>query len=74
MSTTHQPSGVFLKADTSSAFWGMFSLAFVILFVFALASSVLGVQWRSILPGAENAKGVVGGVKAAVYTFMSYIF
>jgi len=46
----------------------------VILFVFALASSVLGVQWRSILPGAENAKGVVGGVKAAVYTFMSYIF
>lgn len=74
MSTTHQPSDAFLKSNANSAFWGMFSLAFVILFVFALASSVLGVQWRSILPGAENAKGVVGGVKAAVYTFMSYIF
>ena len=74
MAYTHQPSDVFMKVDTSSAFWGMFSLAFVILFVFALASSVLGVQWRSILPGAENAKGLVGGVKAAVYTFMSYIF
>ena len=74
MANTHQPSYGLLKADASSAFWGMISLAFVILFMFALASSVLGVQWRSILPGAENATGLVGGVKAAVYTFMSYIF
>ena len=74
MANTHQSADVFMKADASSAFWGMFSLAFVILFMFAVASSVLGVQWRSILPGAENATGLVGGVKAAVYTFMSYIF
>jgi light-harvesting complex 1 beta chain len=30
-------------------------------------------QWRSWLPGAESEKSLIGGVKAAVYTFMSHL-
>jgi light-harvesting complex 1 beta chain len=34
---------------------------------------VLTWQWRSWLPGAEAEKSMIGGVKAAVYTFMSHL-
>jgi light-harvesting complex 1 beta chain len=34
---------------------------------------MLGINWRSYFPGAESTKGLVAGVKAAVYTFMSHI-
>jgi light-harvesting complex 1 beta chain len=37
----------------------------------AVAGQLLGWQWRSWLPGAEGVKSLHGGVKAAVYTFMS---
>jgi light-harvesting complex 1 beta chain len=39
----------------------------------ALAGQLLGWQWRSWLPGAEGVKSLNGGVKAAVYTFMSHL-
>ena len=41
----------------------------------ALALLVAGplLHWRELLPGAEHAPGMVAGVKAAVYTFMSHI-
>lgn len=52
---------------------GIFYLTFLALFVFALLATLVGAQWRTILPGAENAKGYVDGVRSAVYTFMSYI-
>jgi light-harvesting complex 1 beta chain len=32
-----------------------------------------GWHWRSWLPGAEGVKSMTGGVKAAVYTFMSHL-
>jgi len=38
-----------------------------------VARTVIGLHWRELLPGAENATGMVQGVKAAVYTFMSHI-
>jgi light-harvesting complex 1 beta chain len=41
--------------------------------VIALVAQAMGWQWRSWLPGAEGAKSLVGGVKAAVYTFMSHL-
>jgi light-harvesting complex 1 beta chain len=43
------------------------------LFVAALLAKLVGVQWRDLLPGAEEAKSMSQGVKAAVYTFMSHI-
>jgi hypothetical protein len=39
----------------------------------AVFAQVLGWHWRSWLPGAEGVKSMTGGVKAAVYTFMSHL-
>jgi len=61
------------SADESNAFWTIFLLAYGVLFVVALLARTMGMHWRELLPGAENAPGMVAGVKAAVYTFMSHI-
>ena len=60
-------------AHESQAFWTIFLLAFVLLFTVVLLAKLVGMPWREILPGAEHAKGIGQGVKAAVYTFMSHI-
>lgn len=60
-------------ANESSAFWSIFVLAFGLLFIVVLLAKLVGIHWRELLPGAENAPGMVQGVKAAVYTFMSHI-
>ena len=51
----------------------LFGLSFVVFLVIALTGAVLGQPWRTWLPGAEGVEGLFGGVKAAVYTFMSYV-
>jgi light-harvesting complex 1 beta chain len=61
-----------LKSD-SKVFQGIFVLSFSVVLLFALLACVLPGQWRSWLPGAESEKSLIGGVKAAVYTFMSYL-
>lgn len=61
-----------LKED-SSAFSAIFLVAFAMFFVIAFIAQVLGWHWRSWLPGAESVKSMTGGVKAAVYTFMSHL-
>ena len=60
-------------ANESVAFWSIFLLAFGLLFIVVLLAKLAGLHWRELLPGAENATGMVQGVKAAVYTFMSHI-
>jgi light-harvesting complex 1 beta chain len=59
--------------DDRKAFFLIFASAFVVFLTIALVGQTLGVQWRSWLPGAEGVKSVTGGVKAAVYTFMSHL-
>ena len=51
----------------------LFGLSFVVFLVIALAGASLGRPWRSWLPGAEGVGSLLGGVKAAVYTFMSHL-
>jgi light-harvesting complex 1 beta chain len=51
----------------------LFATAFVLFLAIALVAQSLGQPWRSWLPGAEGVKSVTGGVKAAVYTFMSHL-
>jgi light-harvesting complex 1 beta chain len=63
----------FVKEDTH-AFTVIFAVGFVIFLAIALVAQTLGWQWRSWLPGAEGVKSMTGGVKAAVYTFMSHLF
>jgi light-harvesting complex 1 beta chain len=51
-------------------------IAWVTFFVFlliAVLAQMLALDWRSWLPGAESEKSLIGGVKAAVYTFMSHL-
>jgi light-harvesting complex 1 beta chain len=56
-----------------ASFYGIFAAGFMLFLVIALVAQAMGWQWRSWLPGAEGAKSLVGGVKAAVYTFMSHL-
>jgi light-harvesting complex 1 beta chain len=62
-----------LGKEDRKAFFLIFAPAFVVFLAIALVGQTLGMQWRSWLPGAESVKSVTGGVKAAVYTFMSHL-
>jgi len=60
-------------ADDHTSSTGLFLVGFVAFLVIALVARMLAMQWRTWLPGAEGEKSMIGGVKAAVYTFMSHI-
>jgi light-harvesting complex 1 beta chain len=66
-------SVVTVPKEDRKAFFVIFAPAFVVFLAIALVGQTLGMQWRSWLPGAESVKSVTGGVKAAVYTFMSHL-
>jgi light-harvesting complex 1 beta chain len=51
----------------------VFLVGFVVLLVIALVGRGLALDWRQWLPGAEGEKTLIGGVRSAVYTFMSNI-
>jgi light-harvesting complex 1 beta chain len=57
----------------SRTFFVIFAIGFALLFAVALLGQVLGLHWRSWLPGAENMKSLTAGVESGVYTFMSHI-
>ena len=57
--------------EPTASFRLIFIASFIIVFMVAFAASLVAADWRSWFPGAESGKTVVGGVKAAVYTFMS---
>jgi light-harvesting complex 1 beta chain len=61
-----------VKAESVSYFT-IFAVGFTLFAAIALVGVLLGAQWRSWLPGAEGVKSMTGGVKAAVYTFMSHL-
>ena len=62
-----------VQRSDSRALPGLFVASFAVLLVVALCGQLLGCPWRSWLPGAEGDRSLVGGVKASVYTFMSYL-
>ena len=57
----------------SGGFWAIYALGFAVFLLIALFGQLLGWHWRTWLPGAEGVKSIFGGVKAAVYTFMSHL-
>jgi light-harvesting complex 1 beta chain len=61
-----------VKGDSMS-FYTLFAASFVLFAAIAIVGMLFGYQWRSWLPGAEGVKSMTGGVKAAVYTFMSHL-
>ena len=62
-----------LLKKESTAFAAIFFVGFAMFLFIAVIAQVLGWHWRSWLPGAESVKSMTGGVKAAVYTFMSHL-
>jgi light-harvesting complex 1 beta chain len=69
----HAMTAAALTKEDRKTFFVIFASAFVVFLAIALVGQTLGMQWRSWLPGAESVKSVTGGVKAAVYTFMSHL-
>lgn len=67
------PQAAALPEGDAKAFLGVFVVGFAVFLAIALVSQVLTWQWRTWLPGAEGEKSLVGGVRAAVYTFMSHL-
>jgi light-harvesting complex 1 beta chain len=51
----------------------VFCVGFAVFLVIALVAQMLTMRWRTWFPGAEGEGSLIGGVKSAVYTFMSYI-
>ena len=66
---SYKPNGL----DEKIAFVLIFVPCFVVLLSFAVLAQMVGLRWKSWLPGAENMTNVFAGVKASVYTFMSHI-
>jgi light-harvesting complex 1 beta chain len=73
MSNASQLDHQHQRVDESHAFWTIFVLGFIVFFAIAAIATLLGINWRNYLPGAEGTNGLFAGVKAAVYTFMSHI-
>jgi light-harvesting complex 1 beta chain len=66
---SYKPNGL----DEKIAFVLIFVPCIAVLLSFAVLAQLVGLRWKSWLPGAENMTNVFAGVKASVYTFMSHI-
>lgn len=69
---THNSLQLMLKNDAKS-FYGIFVAGFLVILAVAIVAQLLTWQWRPWFPGAESEKSMIGGVKSAVYTFMSHL-
>ncbi len=61
-----------LKRD-SITFRGFYAVSFVVFLAVAIVVQLLPLQWRTWFPGAEGGQTLIGDVRSAVYTFMSYL-
>ncbi len=73
MANVHSESSRPAVQTDSVSFFTIFTLSFLLFAAVAIVGQLFGWQWRSWLPGAEGVKSMTGGVKAAVYTFMSHL-
>ena len=73
MANTHTEHARLHPHDDVRSFSLIFALGFLVFLAIALLGSAMGLHWRTWLPGAEGMKSIFGGVKAAVYTFMSHV-
>jgi light-harvesting complex 1 beta chain len=61
------------RGSTLEGFRGLFVVLFIVFLGLALASMLCAQNWRSLLPGAEGARSMLGGVTNAVYTVISQL-
>jgi light-harvesting complex 1 beta chain len=62
-----------LTRNDTRTFAGIFVASFIVFLMIAIIAQTFTWHWRLWLPGAEGEKSLIGGVKAAVYTFMSHL-
>jgi light-harvesting complex 1 beta chain len=60
-------------ADDQRSFRVIFVTTFIAVLAIALVSQALMLRWRPWFPGAESTRSLVGGVRAAVSSFMSQL-
>ena len=60
-----------MPTDGKRAFDPAFVTSFIVILIIALASQMLTLKWRPWFPGAESEKSLIGGVRAAVSSFLS---
>ncbi len=70
--TQRQPLTV-SEEGRSAGFYGIFVASFIVFLFVALAAQLLARDWRTWFPGSEGDRSMIDGVKASVYTFMSYL-
>jgi len=51
----------------------IYAAIFIVFLLVALASQLFHWNWRTSLPGAEDARSVWSGVQSAAYTLMSQL-
>ena len=73
MATTETTMPRAAAIEDHRSIWLIFAISFLVFMAIALVGQLFGCQWRSWLPGAEGVKSMTGGVKSAVYTFMSHL-
>ena len=73
MTDTTKPSLQQILKNDSKAYLGIFAVSFLLFLVIAVFAQAMTWQWRSWLPGSEAEESLIGGVKGAVYTFMSHL-
>ena len=63
-----------LTENEAREFHGIFVSSFIIFLAIAIVAHLLAWQWRPWLPGAGGYTSMIDGVKAAVNSFMPYVF
>lgn len=70
--TASEPLQDVMRRDSVTS-RGIFAVSFLVLLAIAVVFQVLPLKWRAWFPGAEGGQTLVGDVRSAVYTFMSYL-
>jgi len=74
LTSTASSAGVpVTQADDRWSFAVIYVAAFLVMLPIALVAQSLMLKWRPWFPGAESEKSLIGGVKAAVSSFMSLL-
>ncbi len=61
------------SGNDSFTFSLIFVTIFALFFLIAMLACIFRLPWRSWFPGAEQSSSMIGGIKAGVYTLMSYL-
>ncbi|MBU3693930.1 MAG: hypothetical protein FGM40_03780 [Rhodocyclaceae bacterium] len=73
MASTHENALHEAVRRDSLTFRGIYAVSFTVFLAVAIVVQLLPLQWRAWFPGAEGGQTLIGDVRSAVYTFMSYL-